>query len=475
MSYRIRCVAAVVTGLLLAAVAIVATGSRVVCAGPGAKRAFTLIYTSQAYGSIRSCNCSKFRYGGYSRQATWVKELRKASPDTVVVEGGDMMPGADSPLEASRGRVIAECLRIMDYAAVVPGESDITSNLTNLKTSAGKSTEFVSANVTATVAGKPKVQPFSVRKLPGGVRVGITGVVDNRLLQAELLPKAGVAVTDPIAAAKKIVPQIRKKADVVVLIAHCPPELAKKIAAVAGIDVVICTHVTRNVIMPKTGNELEAPTERIGRTLYLESGTRSTWSVGRLDLVLDAKNTVEESTNRLVYLGRECEEDAEVVALYNTYNTEIREIVLEQRQKMRAKTDARVRAMGVDPDKLRRKTDYLGSEACKSCHEDAYKTWSESTHSKAFATLVSRGQEYDPDCVSCHVTGAHTIGGFVNAKETPERTNVQCESCHGPGRQHIAKTNQPYGAAGEEGCRGCHTDSINPDFDYEPRWKKIAH
>jgi len=49
----------------------------------------TLLYSSSARGQIRSCNCTKFRFGGYGRELTLLKSIRSQCPDVVLIEGGD--------------------------------------------------------------------------------------------------------------------------------------------------------------------------------------------------------------------------------------------------------------------------------------------------------------------------------------------------------------------------------------------------
>ena len=86
------------------------------------------------------------------------------------------------------------------------------------------------------------------------------------------------------------------------------------------------------------------------------------------------------------------------------------------------------------PDGLK----YVGSKTCSSvgCHLYEYVVWSENKHSHAYATLVEKGSQYDPECVVCHVVGYDDMSGFQTEEKTPDLENVGCEYCHGPGSEH---------------------------------------
>jgi hypothetical protein len=132
----------------------------------------------------------------------------------------------------------------------------------------------------------------------------------------------------------------------------------------------------------------------------------------------------------------------------------------------------------VDSEKIRatfQGDTYLRSDTCKTCHEEAYKTWQDTKHAQAFKILVDKHQDYNPDCVGCHTTGFRRPTGFVNAKSSPEMENVQCEACHGPGKGHPDVVGKGFGTAGLATCQVCHTADNSPDFDPTAYMLKIRH
>jgi len=117
---------------------------------------------------------------------------------------------------------------------------------------------------------------------------------------------------------------------------------------------------------------------------------------------------------------------------------------------------------------------YLGAESCVECHQSFVESWKATRHASAFATLEKAGKSKDPECVVCHTVGFGEEGGFLSLKSTPMLANVQCESCHGPSREHMADFS-PMRAVGKDVCLKCHTHENSPMFEYEKYFEKIKH
>lgn len=134
---------------------------------------------------------------------------------------------------------------------------------------------------------------------------------------------------------------------------------------------------------------------------------------------------------------------------------------------------------------------YAGVSACKGCHSLAFRAWAKSDHAGSFQTLRRLGEDIDPDCVRCHVTGLESTSGFWtdrqparvlhdplgpgNAHAKNEFSFVGCESCHGPAGQHAMnpKAHPLQPAMGV--CETCHTTEQSPHFRFQSYWRKIRH
>jgi peroxiredoxin len=124
---------------------------------------------------------------------------------------------------------------------------------------------------------------------------------------------------------------------------------------------------------------------------------------------------------------------------------------------------------------------YVGSDACQSCHPAEHATWSASRHATAFATLAKAGKQGDAKCIACHTTGLGKAGGFpagAKGADHPDLARVGCESCHGPGGDHVGADAPRRGTILSLGdkcdscvilqiCGTCHDDANDPGFEFE--------
>lgn len=146
-----------------------------------------------------------------------------------------------------------------------------------------------------------------------------------------------------------------------------------------------------------------------------------------------------------------------------------------------AERAALVEGGGPQRELLPTSADYVGSDACQSCHAKEYETWAGGAHGHAVDTLVKAGKAEDTDCLACHTTAYGKPGGFpagAPVAEHPDLARVGCESCHGPGGDHIGENAKRVGTILSLGdkcdscvilkvCGSCHDDANDPGFEFE--------
>jgi hypothetical protein len=113
--------------------------------------------------------------------------------------------------------------------------------------------------------------------------------------------------------------------------------------------------------------------------------------------------------------------------------------------------------------------DYVGLETCAACHTDVAASFAKTAHANALEVLKEAGSDGDPECLKCHATGV-SDSKYVDGA-------VTCESCHGPGSEHVATGDKAaiHAAVGEADCLKCHTPDWSPDFDFETYKAKGVH
>ncbi len=122
---------------------------------------------------------------------------------------------------------------------------------------------------------------------------------------------------------------------------------------------------------------------------------------------------------------------------------------------------------------------------CGNCHVGQQGRWEETAHADAWSSLAESGAS-QPFCEACHSVSSRgnavteSSVGWVATRNTRYQ-DVQCESCHGPGLDHVtlpdAPGNQPVatislGPDSELGCAQCHSGAHHPFAD---EWTESGH
>jgi hypothetical protein len=397
--------------------ALVATGVAVAFRWP-APEPLMLVISGDTHGYLAPCGCTQPMTGGLRRRMAKVRQLAPPGPGrsrTMVIDTGSFAVG-NGEQDRMKAQTVAAALRAARADAVAVGDRDAPEIVDLLGPAA------VSAG--GRVGGR-EVAP-AIRRAP----FVFTTV-------------SGEATPERIAQVRRAFsPSTPGSAGVPILHVQGDRELAA--AWVRALPSV------RLVIYRSTADAPEE-LERVGNTALVHPAHEGK-SV--LSLTWDGASWREYTVHRL---GPEVADDPTTVRLYRDYLARITKADLFGAM-------PRAAAQG-----------FVGDQACMNCHQEAHEIWRQSKHAHALETLEREGHDRDPDCVSCHVTGAEAQDGFLTRKRDPFLATVSCESCHGPGRDHAALPSIKTGTNARESCQACHTRKTSPNFDFLTYWAKIRH
>lgn len=186
---------------------------------------------------------------------------------TVVLDAGDLLfPAADvtpAGADLARAELLLEAAGAFETAALGIGDRDLANGVEWLLERAKKAkVPLVSANLA--MAGGEK--PFEARRLVsvGGVKIGVTGLWLSNVLP----PPTGFVAADPVETARAEAKALKSAgADLVVVLAHGPPNGARAVAEVEGVDLVIPSHTGPATTPQKAGSGYVIGAGREGRSV----------------------------------------------------------------------------------------------------------------------------------------------------------------------------------------------------------------
>jgi hypothetical protein len=420
----------------------------------------TIHFTCDAMGRLEPCGCFTGQHGGLTRLRTWLEENPVEGASLKVDVGGAISGGAD--YDIIQYRYMARAYATMGFAALNMGGREAALPAETLtKLASSSPVPMISASLVSTETRNGLLEPWRVVDC-GGLKIGVLGVVSPRSV-AE--PGAGIAVLGLNEAINRHLPELLKKTDLVILTAFADEAEMRRIAR---------DYFEFSVII---GGNVPGPTQDILREneSMIVFTTNQARTVGTLAAAVTGgeRRRLGDAKYDIQLLWDSIPQHDQLLAMVREYRSEIRQTPL-------AIDDPDV----VDPNAVpgvAMNATFVGSSACKDCHRKDYEIWEKSGHAHAFATLEKKGSAADPHCVSCHTIGFGKPGGYRRPMGSASLTDVGCESCHGPGSEHVARyrDNKPsnfrFRPLGPGDCISCHYGEFSRPFEWDKFWPDVAH
>lgn len=329
--------------------------------GPAVAEKLRILHTNDMHAHLEPFvnKAGEFR-GGFARLATLANRERAGADWSLLLNAGDSFQGTPY-YNFFHGEAEIRCMSLMGFDAMAVGNHEFDDGPVNLLRQVGAFADFpiVCANITVPVwmveraamaATGPELPPpiasdappeapdaprqglgppFIVRDF-GPLQVAIVGVTTENLPQIVARRNLeGVDVAPVEATLRRVVPEARKRADLVVVTSHCGLQVDSLLARrVPGIDVIVGSHDHQALHQPVL---IPNPKARngLGGVLLVEAGSWAEY-LGRLDLDVDLPSgRIAAWSGELLPVTDDLEESPAVSALVRRYKAELDPLVNE--------------------------------------------------------------------------------------------------------------------------------------------------
>ena len=441
----------------------------------GPSRPLTLAVTSQTFGYLENCGCKVSQNGGVARRGTVIRDLRAGEPLVVVDAGSsfpdvDRQPEFDAFTEGEQRLFLAAVNRIGYDAAAVGFTELLRGPLAFGSLTRSESPPFVCANV----AFRRREVTSATRVVrAGGVTCRLIGIFEppNPFHRSNRLDQSldSLEIGEPLQAVRREVESARE-GELVIVIGELTYRTIRAIARdVSRVDLIVTSQNRfRGELAPlnpshSTLNDLSG---FLGDT-YVAYSDLGEYGLDALRLRVASSGRIASASLDRHELGPQVADDPAIRGMLDQF---YRQVSLETAR------EAHVEAP-FDDDPVRHEGGYVGVRVCATCHAAETAQWSTTGHASAYKTLLDAHRNYQPRCVACHVVGYGTPRGFHLGSAANDLANVQCESCHGPGEEHVRAPTAAniQGKVPARVCLECHTPDHSEAFVYESRLPLVAH
>ena len=409
----------------------------------------TIIYSGNLDGELEPCGCSEEgNLGGIKRRTTVLDQIKEKNPNAIIFSAGGLITseGANDTIKSA---YIFKAFSELGYDAVGVQWKDLSYGV---EQAIKNKIPWVSSNWIADEFAESKL----VSRTINGERVAVQffSWLDPNESPTRQMPGAKPVTTDNTDALNKALNIAKQNKMLTVLSTTLPYELAKSSFDLSNVD----------ILLVRAAYEVYGEPKQLENTLVLQAGSRG-MRLGELNLEVTDAGSLSKWSHHVISMPDKVPDAPRMKAWYEQYNADVKADYLK-RVELRKQRESG-------------ESSFVGEEQCKACHDAQYKIWQESQHAIAFEDLEGVQKSFDPECIQCHTVGFNVEGGFVDINITPHLMNVQCENCHGAGKDHVKSGGQKPVAnkdwSKEKMCAQCHVQKHSPSFDVEKYWPKIAH
>lgn len=237
----------------------------------------TIVYGGNIHGKLTpTMICGGSHAGGFARKAFALDELREKKKNVIFVDNGGLFAVPARKDQELRARQSFALYDFMQLDALNLGQREFYFGLTYLAKAAEKvSFPLVSSNIESSTP-LPWMKKFVVVE-SGGYKVGIVGVLPEKSFDTYVPAEGvkGLTITPPKDALAKVVPEVRRQADMVLLLSQLDDDATTALVKeIPGIDLAVSSSDKRLCELPPEKGKLVLPSGVKGQDFLTVSVTK---------------------------------------------------------------------------------------------------------------------------------------------------------------------------------------------------------
>ncbi|NLN79213.1 MAG: bifunctional metallophosphatase/5'-nucleotidase [Armatimonadetes bacterium] len=301
---------------------------------------FTLLSTNDLHGCVLPFNQGdKYKdqlptlenVGGAARRATLIKQEREANPNghVLLLDTGDLTFGWSPLVKFAKGAADIEVMNALGLVAMCPGNHEFEwPSKETLRNHKASNFPWLCANLVNEKTGKRFLEPYMIKEY-SGVRVAFLGLITS-LVNKDAYKGArelGLIQIDGIEEAKKIVPEIRQKADILIVLSHLGYTLDQELAKVPGIDVILGGHSHTRLAQPTMIQVAEPTSSYIGAVPVVQAYQWGS-EMGKTKVIFKRNPetgayTLMSCKGELLWIDENVPEDPAIAEIVNRYKVKM--------------------------------------------------------------------------------------------------------------------------------------------------------
>ena len=240
-----------------------------------------------------------------------VQEVRGLNENVLLLDSGDMFR-AEKRLAQLRAQIIFRSMEKMGYDAVNVAEGDLCLGLSFLNSLAENSSiTRISTNLRDAKSGSLVYSPYLIKTV-GTLRVGIIGLTEPSFFSVSQLNIEGLSVNEAIGQLKKFLPEVRRNADIVILLSRHLNRAGTlallSLFDIDGVDIAIVGH----------NSDLLGDPIKVKDTIVVQNGLRAEY-LGKLTVTVGEDKRIDAFSGELVHLSSDIPDAAwatEMIAVF---------------------------------------------------------------------------------------------------------------------------------------------------------------